>query len=595
MPFDGSVVAALRLEMEAHALESRIDKIYQPESDELILTLRHRGEQRRLLISAHNQYPRVQFTTLTRTNPAQPPVFCMLLRKHLAGGRIVRIEQPDFERMLIFHVQGIDELNQTTHRKLIVEMMGKHSNIMLVDGQSDLILDAIKRVPFHISRKRQVLPGLPYEMPPVVKMNPLTLEEITILDDFLIHSADQPIKNALVSSFNGFSPLMAAEILFRSEINEDLHWNELNENEKSTLKRRLLEVISTISKAHFQPVIYEDTITGRMVDFSVIHMKHLSAYAFHSMETASQLLEYYFGQKDRQERLVQRSSDLRKTLTLKRNRCTHKLQNLHQDESNAQKATLDKLKADLVMAGLHEIKPGQSSYRTINYYDDAQPVLEIQLDSRKTPAQNAQRLYKRYHKAKTALVEIKRQREKTQQEIQYLDQIFHSLDQADSLADLEAIRQELIETGYLKKRPSKGKERKPAGDSKPLHFTSSSKHAILVGKNNVQNEMVTFRIGKKNDLWFHVKDLPGSHVVLVLEQQQPTNDEIREAALLAAYYSKGRQSSKVPVDYTWCRHVKKQRGAQPGMVIYEQHQTIYVTPSEPRVNELLEDNIKNSR
>ncbi|SMP46828.1 Rqc2 family fibronectin-binding protein [Anoxynatronum buryatiense] len=595
MPLDGSVVAALRHELEQYALDSRIDKIYQPESDELVLTLRNRGEQRRLLISAHNQYPRAHFTTLARSNPAQPPVFCMLLRKHLSGGRIIHIEQPDFERMLIFHVQGLDELNQITHKKLIIEMMGKHSNIILVDTHSGLILDAIKRVPLHISRKRQVLPGLAYEMPPMSKINPLTLSDAIDLNDCFSHSDNQPLKSTLINTFNGLSPLMASEILVRSGIDHSQHWSELSHAEKKSFKNVFLEVTHLISQADFSPALYQDTVTGRMIDFSVIPIQHLNALDSIPADSTSQLLERFYGLKDHQERLTQRSSDLRKMLTLKRNRHTHKLQNLHQDETNALKATQDKIKADLLMAGLHEIEAGQSTYQTVNYYDDAQPTIDIQLDSRKTPAQNAQRLYKRYHKAKTALVEIKRQREKTQQEIQYLDQLFHSLDQADSLADLEVIRQELVDAGYLKKRLSRGKKPKPPAESQPLKYTSSQGHTILVGKNNLQNEMVTFRIGKKNDLWFHVKDLPGSHVVLILEQQQPSDDEIREAALLAAYYSKGRQSGKLPVDYTWCRHVKKQRGAQPGMVIYEQHQTIYVTPSESGINNLLENNLKNSR
>lgn len=580
MPLDGSVVAAIRNELEPIVIDSRIDKIYQPEPDELIITIRYQRSNIRLLLTAHNQYPRVQMTNTLRQNPAQPPVFCMLLRKHLGGGRVVRLEQPDFERMLIFHVQGTDELNQPTHKKLIVEMMGKHSNIILVDASNNQIVDAIKRIPLHISRKRQVLPGLFYEFPPSEKCSPL---EVSSTHDFyaiMESHENQGLKNGLISTFNGLSPPMAVEIIHRASLDPDQRWSELTKAEKNLFCDAYLQIHEMFTHSIFSPVIYRQAETGKYMDFSVIPMTHLPNVECISFESVSKLLESFYDYKDHSDRLHQRSQDLRKTLSIKKNRMSHKLQNLQHDEEKALRASQDKLKADLIMANIHTIKPGQTCVTVMNYLDPDQSLLEITLDSMKTPSQYAQVLYRRYQKSKVALVEIEKQRRKTEMELQYLDQIIHTLEQAESLQDLEILRNELVDAGYLKKKLGRKKPSQMKLASKPLSYLTSQGRLIRVGKNNIQNEEVTFKLGKKMDLWFHVKDLPGSHVVLALENQQPTNEEIKQAALLAAYYSKGRLSNKVPVDYTWCKYVKKQRGARPGMVTYAHHQTIFVTPSE---------------
>ncbi|MDW7672580.1 MAG: NFACT RNA binding domain-containing protein [Bacillota bacterium] len=595
MPFDGSVIAAVSQELRPIIIGSRIDKIFQPEPDELIMTMRHQRNNFRLLLSAHNQYPRVHLTTASRDNPSQPPVFCMLLRKHLAGGKVVHIEQPDFERILVIHVQGTDELNRQTHKKLIVEMMGKHSNIILVDTVNNQILDAVKRIPLHISRKRQVLPGLPYESPPSEKRSPLFIDSAPALTDVMNAHSQQNLKNALISAFNGFSPSLCQEVVHRAGLESDHRWDDLTPSEQDHFFDAFQQIHQMIIQETFYPCLYRHSDTGRYIDFSVIPLSHLTQVESVPFPTVSELLESFYGHKDHYERLQQRSQDLRKTLTVKRNRFTHKLQNLHHDEEKAIRSSVDKLKADLIMANIHQIQSGQSTINVTNYFDENQPLVEITLDSRKSPSQNAQMLYKRYQKSKTALVEIARQRQKTLLEIQYLDQVFHSLEQADSLHDLEMIREELIESGYLKKKTLRKKQSRPKTESKPLAFRSSKNHLIRVGKNNIQNEMVTFKLGKKNDLWFHVKDLPGSHVVLSLENQAPVSEEIKQSALLAAYYSKGRGSSNVPVDYTWCRHVKKQRGGRPGMVTYTNHQTVFVTPNKDSLEQIFHVEEKNSR
>ena len=592
MPLDGTVISAIANELRPVLMGNRIEKIYQPESDELLISLRHQRNNVRLLLSAHNQYPRIQLTSSTRNNPSQPPVFCMLLRKHLSGGRIVGIEQPHFERMLILHVEGTDELNQTTKRGLVIEMMGKHSNIILVDMETNQIIDSIKRIPLHISRKRQVLPGLRYEFPPSDKVSPLTTTTIESFEEAIILHVQQSLKNMIIGSFNGFSPPIALEIIHRSLLDPEQRWEGLTTQEQQKVVDSFFLIQQLVSDGAFTPVIYQQNESGKYMDFSVLPMLHLSHLNMLETHSVSELLDMYYGQKDHQERLHQRSQDLRKTVTIKRNRLTHKLQNLLHDEENAARADKDKMKADLIMANIHTIQPGQKTVKAINYFEESQPEIDIVLDTRKSASQNAQSLYKRYQKSKTALVEIAHQRKKTLQEIMYLDQILLSIEQADSLQDMEMIRKELVEMNYLKHKPSKNKKSSSMGESKPLVFYSSKKHVIRVGKNNVQNELVTFKLSKKNDLWFHVKDLPGSHVVLSLEQEAPSSNEIIEAALLAAYYSKGRQSSNIPVDYTWCKYVRKQRGAQPGMVIYEHHQTIYITPKESLVEKIRQNEEK---
>lgn len=586
MPLDGTVLSALASELKPILVGSRVEKIYQPEPDELVISFRHLGSSVRLLLSAHNQYPRVQVLNASKSNPAVPPVFCMLLRKHLTGSRLLNIEQPYFERMLVFTVTGTDELNQQTRRSLVVEMMGKHSNIILIDAETRQIIDSIKRIPLHISRKRQVLPGLMYDFPPSKKASPLDITTQTEFKEIVSFYQQNSLKNLMISAFNGISPPIAQEIIARASLDPEDRWLELTTEQQNGLSREFFKLQSAINNAQFKPILYRHLETDRYMDFSVIVLHHLEEVAMIEVPNVSTLLETYYGQKDHSDRLQQRSQDLRKTIGIKRNRLAQKLQNLHLDEEKALRASDDKMRADLIMSNIHRISTGQQKFIAVNYFDAKEPEVEILLNERKTAAQNAQELYKRYQKSKTALIEIARQKTRASSEIMYLDQILLSIEQADSLQDLDMVRGELVGSGYLKAKPSKLKKNKALVENKPLSFYSSHNQVIRVGKNNLQNDQLTFKLSKKTDLWFHAKDLPGSHVVLSLDQKQPASEEIIEAATLAAYYSKGRLSSKVPVDYTWCRYVKKQRGALPGMVIYQHQQTIYVTPSESVVNKI---------
>jgi predicted ribosome quality control (RQC) complex YloA/Tae2 family protein len=383
MPLDGSVIAALQSELAPFVVSSRIEKIYQPEADELIITFRQQRTSMKLLLSAHNQYPRVQITEAVKQNPAQPPVFCMLLRKYLAGGRITKIEQPYFERMLVFHVQGTDELNQETHSQLIIEMMGKHSNIILVDADTNVILDSIKRIPLHISRKRQVLPGLTFEMPPSEKLNPL--DDLAQKDFFALMESEPHTKvmRLLMNAFNGISPLVAVEICHRADLDSETEWDLMKPGEKERLAASFQQIISLVKGAHFSPNIYFNSETGQFVDFSVIPLTHLTTLDTLPAKSVSSMLETFYGQKDHQNRLHQRSQDLRKNLTLKKNRMSHKLQNLYHDEEKANRSLQDKVKADLIMANLHLIPIGESTFEAVNYYDEAQSAISIHWMSEK--------------------------------------------------------------------------------------------------------------------------------------------------------------------------------------------------------------------
>ncbi|RQD70328.1 MAG: fibronectin/fibrinogen-binding protein [Tindallia sp. MSAO_Bac2] len=587
MPLDGSMVLALKTELEKEVLNHRIDKIHQPEADEIIVITRGQGQNKKILLSAHSKYPRIHITNLTKTNPATPPMFCMLLRKHLIGNRIIGIYQPSLERIIELEMEGTDELNQLSKKRLIIEMMGKHSNIILVDNQNQNIMDSIKRIPIHISSKRQILPGLPYQYPPSDKLNPFGVRDFSEWLHAMQSSQGRSLEKDLLTIFAGISPSLAKELCYKASLDSERLFNTLMDNEKEALYLSFAKWVGLLQQKNLIPITYQND-SGHYQDIASFPMEHVG-YPHHLVfDTFSQMLEEYYRIRDEHQRLQQKSQDLRKNMTIKRNRTAQRLQNLNNDLEKARKASEDKIKADLIMSNLHHIQQGQDFLETYNYFDEKQPLIKIPLNKAKTPAQNAQKFYKRYQKSKKANIEIKRQIKKTHRELEYLDQVLLFIEQAESLQDLEEVRHELVEAGYIK-RKSVGKKSKLSGktqESGILHFQTEEGIDLYVGKNNYQNEKVTFGIAGKNDLWFHVKDFPGSHVILKSGQKDPSDEILKTAAILAAYYSKGKMGQNVAVDYTRCRHVRKQRGNQPGMVIYDHHQTLYVTPDESIIDQL---------
>ncbi len=587
MPLDGSMVLALKTELEKEILNHRIDKIHQPEADEIILATRGQGQNKKILLSAHSKYPRIHLTSLSRVNPETPPMFCMLLRKHLIGSRIVGLHQPSLERIIELEMEGTDELNQLSKKRLIIEMMGKHSNIILLDDQDQTIMDSVKRIPLHISRKRQILPGLPYQYPPSEKLDPFEVQEFESWMDAVQASQGRSVEKDLLTAFAGISPSLAKELCYQASLDSERLWNTLEKGEKEALFGSFTNWVKKLQQKELTPIAYQDE-SLHYQDISAFSMEHVGHPHHLVFDSFSQLLEEYYRVRDEHQRLHQKSQDLRKNMTIKRNRTAQRLQNLNSDLNKARKASEDKVKADLIMSNMHQIQQGQEYLETYNYFDEKQPLVKIPLNKAKTPAQNAQKYYKRYQKSKKATTEIQRQMKKTRRELQYLDQVLLFIEQAESLQDLEEVRQELVEAGYMKRKTGV-KKNKPSGkkqESGILHFQTEEGLDLYVGKNNYQNEKVTFGIAGKNDLWFHVKDFPGSHVILKSGQKEPSEKALETAAMLAAYYSKGKMGQNVAVDYTRCRHVRKQRGAQPGMVIYDHHQTLYVTPDESVIDRI---------
>ena len=588
MALDGLVVASIAHELREALTNSKIEKIHQPEADEIIIAIRGQGKNLKLLLSSSSQFPRAHLTTLAKENPLAPPSFCMLLRKHLSGGRIIGIEQPEFERILRIQIEAYDELHILKTKYLIIEIMGKHSNIILVEGENNKILDSIKRVSFDVSRYRQVLPGLKYEMPPSQeKTSPLEISSFEGFRMVLQPFMQSPVYKGIYSGFTGLSPLISREICYLSGISEGTPLLGLEDSDFKRLYDSFNSIIKKVKCNSFTPTIYLDEQTNKYIDFNVIPLKHLSYYTERVMESSGDMLQTFFEARDKKDRLQQKSQDLRKSLQIKLDRLFNKIENLQKDLLKAEKAEDLKLKGDLITANIYQLKEQKTDTITvINYYDSEMPEITIEIDKKLTPTQNAQKYYKQYNKFKTAVIEVNRQMEITRDEIAYLENILISLEHATHLSDLEEIQAELVETGYVKRRVLK--KTPPLKKSTYLKYLSSDGLLIYVGKNNIQNDEITFKIASKEDIWLHVKDMPGSHVIVKLQDSAIPDQTLLEAATLASYYSKGKNSSKISVDYTLRKFVRKQTGAKPGMVTYDNFKTVIIDPDIALVSKLEE-------
>jgi predicted ribosome quality control (RQC) complex YloA/Tae2 family protein len=580
MALDGTLLYGLKNELENLLIDGKVDKIHQPEKDEIHLLIRNQKINYRLLLSAHSNYPRIHLTTMQKTNPKKAPSFCMLLRKTLQNGRIRSIEQPFFDRVIKITIDSYDELNILQPKELIVEMMGKHSNILLVDGESGKIIDSIKRVGMEVSSLRQVLPGLSYEHPPLDKTSPFGIDSLARFKETLTRSPKDSLIKGIFGNIIGFSPLISRELIERAGLDEDLSVRVVTDEGYYGLYQEYKKLLEALKSHTVSPAVYVDNDKPKA--FSIYPLTHLSIYQRKDFDRISQVLEFYYYTKDHKERLKQKSQDLRKTVNLKLQRLVNKYGKLEKDYKNAENAEEHKLKGDLVTANLHRMTKGDREIEVQNFYDPQLKTVKIPLNIRMSPSENAQKFYKKYNKAKIALIQIRKQQLQTRKEIEYLQGILSSIDHAQDLSDIEEIREELEEEKIVKaKKKSKNKKPSPA---KPLAFETSQGLTVLVGKNNKQNDKITFKISGKEDLWFHVKDQPGSHTVMLLEGKEPSDQSILEAATLAAFYSKGQNATKVSVDYTQRKHVKSPKGAKPGMVIYDNFSTILV--------DALEENIK---
>ena len=555
MPLDALCLSGLVHELNGALSGARIDKIYQPGRDEVVLALRAPGGNVKLLLSANPNHPRPQLTQLPRENPDAPPMFCMLLRKHLSGGRILSIAQPHLERVVEIRLEALDELGDRVERRLVLEAMGRHSNLILLDGEGR-ITDCLRRVDGDMSARRQVLPGLFYRLPPAqAKLDPTALDRGE-LERLLAAAPPQAQADQwLLDAFGGLSPLVCRELACRAGGSTDARLDAMGQEGRRRLLDGLEGLLKDVQENRFTPVMV--TIDGRPKDFSFLPLEQYgSAAGLTPFPTFSQLLDQFYEQRENQERIRQRGQDLIRSVTNARDRLTRKLANQDRELT----ATLDRKRlrqyGDIITSNFHAMDKGMARLRATDFYDPEGREVEIPLDPLLTLQQNAAKYYKEYNKAKTAQRMLTIQMEKGRGELDYLNSVLENITLAEGERDLQEIRQELVDTGYLG-RPSKAKGREKRASSKPMEFCSSAGLRIAVGKNNTQNDLLTCKLAAKGDIWLHTQKIHGTHVILFTQGRTPDPGSLQEAACLAAWFSQGRESGKVPVDYTPVKYVKK--------------------------------------
>lgn len=577
MALDGIVIRAVTHELQS-CVGARIHKIQQPGDRELVLHIRGGGTNGKLLISANPTYPRLHWTRQTFVNPLEAPMFCMLLRKHCEGGWIESIRQVGNERIVHFNIRQRDELGDLSLKTIVVELMGRHSNIILLNPATGAIHDGIHHVTPAISSYRVVLPGARYIAPPDQgKTDPLAVDSersFAACLKPLAENGDMPAERMLVAAFSGFSPLIAREIAHRAGVAP---------GEPAAPERlwpAFARTLEDIRMHRYEPVIV-DAEGGKRL-FSAIALTHAEGRR-ETYASISECLEAYYGDKAERDAVKQRAADLIRFIQNEKAKNEKKIEKLQETLEEAKDADKYRIIGELITAYMHQLRQGDSRAELINYYDEEQRPVVVELDPQLTPSENAQRYFRRYAKHRNSLAVVTEQIERTREEIEYLAALLQQLDTA-SLADIEEIREELVEQGYIRDRGKRGPKRKKPARPALLCYTSSEGATIYVGKNNTQNEYLTNRLASPGDTWLHTKDIPGSHVVIRGDGFGETT--LEEAAMLAAYYSQARESSRVPVDYTLIRHVRKPNGAKPGFVIYDNQKTLFVTPDEQRIRSL---------
>ena len=575
MALDGAFLACLRRELTDALPDARVDKIYQPEREELIIALRYRGGAERLYLSAQAASPRVHFTKETPENPAQPPMFCMLLRKRLTGGRLASIRQEGLERALYFDFDCISELGDPVRLTLAAEMMGRHSNILLI-GPDGIIIDAIKRIYPDMSSVRPILPGMRYEAPPApagrFDLSRHTPEELTAA---VKGGKDEPLSKALLSLSQGLSPLSCREIAYRATGGRDPQVSELSAAEWGKLTDCIRRTQDATNGGGIPYLLTKPDGTPLDYSFQPIIQYGLDARG-QETDSFSVLLDKFYARRAAADRMRVHSHDLLRVLTNAAERVTRKLANQRQELAAAADRDTLRLYGDLINANMHLITQGADKAEVVNYFDENCASITIPLDPALSPAANARRYYKLYRKAQTAEEMLTTRITAGEAELAYIDTVFDALSRATNLRELEELRTELEEQGYLRRQ--KNAPKKKAAPLKPLTFRSDDGFIILVGRNNLENDRLTLRTAKGSDIWLHTKNIAGSHVIVVCEGRTPPDRTLEQAAILAATHSKAADSAQVPVDYAPARHVKKPAGAKPGMVIYTDNRTAYVNP-----------------
>lgn len=574
MAIDGAFLHAMCEELQSLVL-ARVDKIHQPSKEELVFSLRNQDGVQKLYLSARVNSPRVQLTSVSLENPSTPPMFCMLLRKRLTGARVAAIRQPGLERVLYFDFDCYNELGDPVRLTLAAEIMGRYSNLILID-ENGRIADAIKRVDLTMSPMRPLLPGVEYAMPPIsydrMDVSAYTAQEITQK----VIEIGGPIDKALLACTQGLSPLVCREIAYRTL------QGETADTLTAVQQERLCQVITTVQERILTPhqstpyIVYRQD--GTPLDYSYLPITQYGLDASgREVGSFSQLLDDFYGEKDAVERMRQRSQDVLRVLTNATDRLNRKIAQQRKELETSEKREEKRLYGDIIQANIHAIPRGADHADLINYYDEQCATIRVPLDPTISAVQNAQKYYKAYRKAKTAEEVLTQQIAIGEEELRYLDTVFDALTRATTFREVEELREELAQSGYLHVQQTK---KKAAAPTKPLEFISQDGFTILVGRNNVQNDRLTTKTAKGSDWWFHTKNIAGSHTVILCDGITPPETTMMEAAILAATHSKAADSSQVPVDYTQIKFVKKPAGAKPGMVIYETNRTVFVTPDK---------------
>ncbi|MBM7692331.1 putative ribosome quality control (RQC) complex YloA/Tae2 family protein [Peribacillus deserti] len=573
MSFDGLFTKAMSEEIASQLKGGRINKIHQPSKGEIIMIVRAGGKNHKLLLSAHPTYARVQLTNESYENPSEPPMFCMLLRKHLEGFILEDLYQIGVDRIIVLEIKGRNEIGDISHKKLIIEIMGRHSNIILVDRDRNMILDSIKHISPAINSYRTILPGNEYVAPPEQeKKNPFEATEETLLRT--INFNEGRLDKQLVNSFAGISPLFSKETVYQAGLAN-----------RNTIPKAFLDLINKVKLKQYEPALINTN--GKEI-FYLIPLDHIKGSKQEFSSLSALLDRFYFGKAER-DRVKQQSHDLERFISNEKKKNEKKIIKLEETLVNSEKAKEFQLFGELITANLYVMEKGMKEIEVINYYDEDGGMVTISLDPQKTPSENAQKYFSKYQKAKNSVDVVKEQIMLATEETAYFDSLLQQLEFA-SPKDISEIREELQEGGYLKAKFKKGTKSKHNLKPQLEKYLSSDGDEMYVGKNNKQNDYLTNKFSRRDDIWLHTKDIPGSHVVI--RNTDPSEKTLLEAASLAAYFSKAKESSSVPVDFTAVRHVKKPNGSKPGFVIYDNQQTLYVTPDADKVIELRENTKK---
>ena len=572
MPLDAIYLSALKDELSTALEGGKIDKVQQPERDTVVLTIRSKSENHKLLISAGTGRARVHLTKESLSNPSEAPMFCMLLRKHLVGAKILSVVQPAFERMLRFELSSRDELGFESSKSLIVELIGRSSNLVLVDAEGRII-DCMRRMDFGGSAERRMLPGMIYRNPPA-QSKPLLFSCTAEERAEMIYKAEKttPADKWLMDAFSGLSPLVCRELSYRCGGNYTV---------LSTMLDAFCE--SIVAKEVAPYIVYDGK---KPIDFSFMHIgQYRGTMQCEKQENFSRALDIFYSGRDKAEQQRRRSSELTKTVKTLRDRQQRKLANQIQELKDTDSRDEIRKSAELITANIYRIKKGDRVLVCEDYYEDSCPQIEIALDPLKSPQQNSAALFKEYNKKKAANEHLSILIVDGEKRLDYLNSVLELLSTAETDKDLSDIRAELIETGVIKEARNGKKQAKNKAQS-PLCFISDDGHEILVGRSNLQNDELTTKIGRRTDYWLHTQKIHGSHVIIRCDGELPPEKTIEQAAIIAAYYSQGRDAGKIPVDFTMLKYVKKPSGALPGKVIYTDYSTILVESDETLVKRL---------